>query len=137
MTKKYDVENSTQNYLLYKQLITWSCNGCSTVPLTDYINNPVYQELIDENDYHGERGNERVYLDLRTSAGYISAEGKLERSNSKINLSIQLKNSATKKLRLRVWAYSLGEYLYVLSRQGLTLRYKTYSIAQEDNNFLE
>ena len=97
----------------------------------------MYQELIDENDYHGERSDERVYLDLRASAGYISAEGKLERSNSKINLSIQLKNFATKKLRLRVWAYSLGEYLYVLSRQGLTLRHKTYSIAQEDNNFLE
>ena len=38
---------------------------------------------------------------------------------------------------LRVWAYSLGEYLYVLSRQGLNLRHKTYSIAQEDDDFLE
>ena len=27
--------------------------------------------------------------------------------------------------------------LFVLSRQGLTLRHKTYSIAQEDDDFLE
>ena len=67
----------------------------------------------------------------------MSEEEGLERDDSKINLFIQLKNSATKKLRLRVWVYSLGEYLYVLPRQGLTLRNKTYSIAEEDDHFLE
>lgn len=36
-----------------------------------------------------------------------------------------------------MWAYSLGEYLYALSRQGLTLKHKTYSIAQEEDDFLE
>ena len=62
---------------------------------------------------------------------------KLERNDSKINLSIQLKTVTTKKIRLRTWAYSLGEYLYVLSRQGITLHHKTYSIVQEDDEFLE
>ena len=62
---------------------------------------------------------------------------KLERNDSKINLSIQLKTVTTKKIRLRIWAYSLGEYLYVLSRQGITLHHKTYSIVQEDDEFLE
>ena len=40
--KKYDVSNSTQKYLLYKQSVAWSCNGCSSAALTDYINNPLY-----------------------------------------------------------------------------------------------
>ena len=44
--KKIDVDNLTQNYLVYKQFVTWSCNGSSVAPLTDYINNPIYQELI-------------------------------------------------------------------------------------------
>ena len=137
MKKKYDVDNSTQKYLLYKQFVAWSCNSCSTAPLIDYINNPVYQELIDENYYNSVCSDERVYLDLQASADYTSEEEKLERNNSKINLSIQLKNSAIKKLRLREWAYLLGEYLYVFSWQGLALRHKTYSIGQEDDNFLE
>ena len=46
--KKYDIDNLTQKYLLYKQFVAWSCNGCSTAPLMGYINNPIYQELIDE-----------------------------------------------------------------------------------------
>ena len=62
---------------------------------------------------------------------------KLQRNDSKITLYITLKSVATKRLRLRIWGYSLGEYLYVLASDGLTLRRKTYSIIQEDDGFLE
>ena len=48
-----------------------------------------------------------------------------------------LKKATTKQLRLRVWAHSLGESLYILSRQGLALRHKTYSISQQDDDVLE
>ena len=36
-----------------------------------------------------------------------------------------------------ILGHLLGEYLYVLARDGLTLRHKTYSITQEDCGFLE
>ena len=42
---KYDVTNKTQEHLLYKQFVTWNCNGCSIAPLADYIINPIYQKL--------------------------------------------------------------------------------------------
>ena len=77
----------TQKRLLYKQFVAWTCNGCSTGPLTDYINNPVYQELIDEYEYDCD---ERVYLDLWASWGYMEEAEKLERNDSKINLDILL-----------------------------------------------
>ena len=57
--KKYDKDNLTQKYLLYKQFVVWTCNGCRTAPLTDYINNPVYQELIDEHEYDSDKSNEK------------------------------------------------------------------------------
>ena len=119
--KKYDIDNLTQKYLLYKQFVAWSCNGCSTAPMTDYINSPIYQELIEEEDYFENKSNERIYLDLRASSWYTNKAEKLERNNSKINLHVLLKYAATEKLRLRVWAHSVGEYLYILSRSGLTL----------------
>ena len=128
--KKYDMDNLIQKHLLYKQFIAWTWNGCSTAPLTDYINNPIYQVLIDKDECDSDKSNERVYLDLAASSGYTEEAEKLERNDSEINLTILLKKAATKKLRLRIWTYSLGEYLYVLSRQGLTLRHKIYSISQ-------
>ena len=107
--------------MLYKQFVTWSCNGSSVAPLTDYINNPIYQQLTNEEGYNEVKSDEREYLDLRASSGYLNEAKKLERNDSKINVSIQLKAAATKNLRLKVWAYSIGKYLYILSKNGLTL----------------
>ena len=67
--KKYDIDNLTQKHLLCKQFVACSCNGCSTAPLTDYINNPIHQELIDEDNFFGSKSDERIYLDLRARSG--------------------------------------------------------------------
>ena len=67
------------------------------------------------------------------SSEYTNEAEKLERNDSKINLSILLKAVATRKPRLRVWTYSVGEYL----RNGLTLRNQTNEINHGKKNFLE
>ena len=60
---------------------------------------------------------------------------KLERNYSKLNPTIQLKFAAAKMFRLRIWVYSVGQYLYLLEKDGLTLQHKTNSITSEDNDF--
>ena len=121
----------------YLQFVAWCCNGCSVALLTDYINYPIYQELIEEDKYDTNVSDERIYLDLRAVLGYTNEAEKLQRNDSKIKLGIVLKNAATKMLRLRIWVHSIAEYLHVLSRSRLTLRHKTYSISQQHDNFLE
>ena len=71
-----------------------------------------------------------MYLDLRASSGYTKEAEKLKKNDSKNNLHIQLKATATKKLSFRVWAHSIGEYLYIITKNGLTLRHRTYAINQ-------
>ena len=80
--KKYDVDNLTQRHLLYKQFVAWNCNGSSVAPLTDYMNNPIFQELPDKGKYFDVRSDDRVYLDLRASLGYVKEAEKLERNDS-------------------------------------------------------
>ena len=101
------------------------------------MSNKIYQELIEEDEYFRVRSDERLYLDLRASSGYVKEAEKLERNDSKITLHLMLKRAAMKKLRLRVWAHSLGEYLYILTKNGLTLRHRTYAINQTDEDLLE
>ena len=48
------MDNLTQK--LFKKFVASACDGCSVAPLTDYINNPIYQELVDENQYDGYTG---------------------------------------------------------------------------------
>ena len=122
---------------MYKQFVAGNCNGSSVAPLTDYMNNPINQELPDEDTYFHAANDDRVYLDWRASSGYVKEAEKLERNESKINLQIKLKAAARYKLRVRIWAYSLSEYLYVLSKSGLTSKHRTYAINQSDEDFLE
>ena len=48
---KFDTLNKTQKYLLYKQFVLRNCDGCLIVPITDYVNNPTFQELSLEEKY--------------------------------------------------------------------------------------
>ena len=100
------------------------------------MDNSIFQELPDENTYYSVKSDERVYLDLTASSGYVKEAKKLERNDSKINLQITLKDVADFTLRVRIWAYSLSEYLHV-SKSGLTLKHRTYTINQSDDDFLE
>ena len=79
--------------------MAWSCGGSSVALLSDYMNNPVFQELVSEDEYFDVRSDERIYLDFRASSGYVKEVEKLERNDSKINLHLMLKEAATKKLR--------------------------------------
>ena len=135
--KKYSIDNLTQKHLLYKQFVAWNYNGSSVAPLTEHMDNPIFQELPDEETYYSLKSDEKIYLDLRASSGYVREAEKLERNDSKVNLRITLKEAATFNLRVRIWAYSLSEYLYVLSKSGLTLKPRTSAINQSDDDFLE
>ena len=123
--------------MLYKQFLAWSCNGSSVAPVSNYVDNLIFQELPNQETYFSAKSDERIYLYLRASSWYVKEAEKLERNDSKINLQITLKDTADFNLRVRVWAYSLSEYLYVLSKSGLTLKHRTYTINQTDEDFLE
>ena len=94
MKKKNSIDNLTQKHLLYKQFVAWHCNGSSVAPLVDYMDNPIYRELPNEEEYCSLKSDERVYLDLAASSGYVRETEKLERNDSKINLELTLKEAA-------------------------------------------
>ena len=89
--KRYNIDKLTQKHLLYKQFVAWNCNGSSVAPITDYIGNPIFREFPDEEEYFSLKSNEKIYLDLRATSGYVKEAEKLERNDSKINLQITLK----------------------------------------------
>ena len=100
--KRYNIDNLTQKHLLYKQFVAWNCNGSSVAPLTDYMDNPIFRELPDKEEYFSLKSDEKIYLDLRATSGYVREAEKLERKDSKINLKITLKEAAEFNLRVRI-----------------------------------
>ena len=54
----------------WKQYVGLHCNGYTATPISDYINNLVFQELLLERDYFRKDSDETVDLDLQDSLGY-------------------------------------------------------------------
>ena len=99
-TMKFDTSNDTQKHMLWKQFVAWHCNGYSAAPISDYTNNTVFQELLLEPNYSGNKSIEKVYIDLRDSLGYTNKIEKPSRNDSKLSVTMGLKNALGHKLRL-------------------------------------
>ena len=72
-------------------------------------------------------------IDLRRSKGYTDELESLTRDDSRLTLTIMLKDAAIKKMRLRVTGYLQGKYCYALSSRGLIMQYKNYGITKDKN----
>ena len=117
---------------MYKMFVAYICDGATFAPLTDYKNNPVYQDMTDEYDYRATTKDDRIYIDMRRSKGNYDELEKITRDDSGLVIYIKLRAAATRKLRLRVVGYSQGEYWYAHTNKGYIMAYKNYNISKSD-----
>ena len=92
-------------------------------PIT--LTTPFFQEFLLKPDCFGTKHDKKVYINLRDSLGFTNEIEKPSWNDSKLTVTIKLENAVAHKLRLRVWGYTNGEYLYMLADGGLTFKYKT------------
>ena len=95
------------------------------------MNNPIAQELKKENEYFRDKFDERLYVDLRPSHDYTDKLEKPTRNDSKMTITIEAKTPLVKKMRLRAWGHTSGEYIYLQHNGSLTLKYKTYTLRSQ------
>ena len=119
---------------MYRNFVGWATGqGCTVGPLTQYGNNGIYKELIKcENYYSKTKSQEKLYVDIRRGRGFSNELERIVRNDSSLTLTITLKNTAVKKMRLRVVGYYQGEYIYSMTDLGLLLSYKDYEIVAEN-----
>ena len=120
----YDLEKGDDKYWLYCILAACTCGGYSSAPLTQYINNPIYQELTEEDEFTENERDDRIYVDMRRSKGYTDDLEKINRDDSLLALTINL--------NYRITGWSQGEYWYLLSNRGYIMSYKNYNISKSD-----
>ena len=113
-------------------LVAFNCEGCSSVPFTQYRNNKVYQEMTEGHEFTTNSKDDRILIDMRRSKDYTDELEKLNCDDSGLAIVIALKEAAAKKLRLRVTGFSQAEYWYLLSNKGYIMSYKNYNISRAD-----
>ena len=82
------------------------------------MDNPIFQELPDKETYFSLKSNEKFYFDLRASSGYVKEAERLERNDSEVNLQLTLKDTADFNLKVRIWAYSLSQSIYMFYQRA-------------------
>ena len=113
-------------------LVAYNCEGCSSVPLTQYKNNEIYQEMTEGDEFTTNNRDDRILINMRRSKGYTNELEKLNRDDSGLAVVINFKEVAAKKLRLRVTGFSQTEYWYLLSNKGYIMSYKNYNISKAE-----
>ena len=131
-TIKFNLEDEEDRFVLYNAFVAWVTKGSSIVPESDYLYNEVRQQLPNRNTYFTD-SDEKVYIDIRRSKGYTGEFERVNRDDSDLVVTIDLKNAAAKKMRLYVTGYYQGEYMYMLTKDGLVMNHKEYSIAKIKN----
>ena len=115
-TVKFDLEDLEDQYTLYSAFTAWVTEGSSITPPTDYAYNETCQQLPNQTDYFSD-SDERVYIDIRRSKGYTGKFERVNRDDSDLTITVDLKAAAVKKMRLCVTRYFQGEYMYVLVKR--------------------
>ena len=127
-----DLEKDDDKNILYKMLVTYQWNCCSSAFLTQYKNNPIYQEMTEEDEFTTNEKDDGILIDMRQSKSYTDELEKLNHGNSELAPVINLKKTAAKKLRLRVTGFSQAKYWYILSCKGYIISYKNCNISKAD-----
>ena len=109
-------------------LVLYNCQGCSSAPLTEYKNNEIYQEMKPEEKFTTNERDDRILIDMRRSKGYTDELEKLNCVDSGIAVTVALKKTAAKKMRLRITSFSQAEYWYLLSNKGYIMSSRNYNI---------
>ena len=131
-TIKFNLEDEEDRFVLYNAFVTWVKKGSSIAPESDFLYNEVRQELPTRKNYFT-TSDERVYIDIRRSKGCTGEFERVNRDDSDLIVTVDLKNAAAKKMRLYITGYYQGEYMYMLTKEGLIMNHKEYSIAKIKN----
>ena len=100
----------------------------SMTPITQYINNEIKQDMINEKKYFTDESDEKIFIDIRCRKGYTDELEELSKNDANINLIILLTKVAEKKMRLKVLDYSQAEYWYAITNKGKVFICTNYSI---------
>ena len=129
-TVNFDLEDEEDRYTLYNAFTAWVTDGSSIAPQSNYAYNQIYQELLKRDKYFAD-SDERVYIDIRRSKGFTGEFERVNRNDSDLTITVDLKAAATKKMRLCITGYYQGEYMCMLNKEGLIMNYKEYRVNKQ------
>ena len=73
----------------------------------------------------------KIFINLSRRKGYTNEINKLNRDDSDLTITIQLKAPAEKIMRLHITGYYEGECLYSMTREEFIMNYKECGVNKQ------
>ena len=102
------------------------------MPDSEFLHNKTAQELTKRKDYFT-NSDEKIFIDLRRGKGFTGEFERVNRDDSDLSVVIDLKAAAANKMRIYVTGYYQAEYIYTLTKHGLIMIHKEYSVSKIKN----
>ena len=131
-TVKFDLTDEEDKYNLYNQFRAFVTKTSSILPDSEYLHNKTAQKLVKRKDYFT-NSDEKIYIDLRRGKGFTGEFERVNRDDSELSVVIDLKAAAPNKIRMYVTGYYQAEYIYTLTKNGLIMIHKEYSVSKIKN----
>ena len=131
-TVKFDLTDEEDKYNLYNQFRAFVTKTSSILPDSEYLHNKTAQELVKRSNYFT-NSDEKIYIDLRRGKGFTGEFERVNRDDSELSVVIDLKAAAPHKIRMYVTGYYQAEYIYTLTKNGLIMIHKEYSVSKIKN----
>ena len=97
---KFDASDAYNKFLLYPQFVAWYCKGSSIAPLSDYVHNPIFQELLTRSQYFPNL-DQKIFIDLGGGKDYLNELEKINGGDSDLSITITFKAATMKKILSR------------------------------------
>ena len=81
---------------MYSAFTAWICKWSSIAPLTDYAHNITFQKAVRQQKYFTD-SDANVYFDLRRGKCHTGEFGRVNRDDSDIAITVELKAPTTTK----------------------------------------
>ena len=124
---KFDLADEHDRYILYSAFTAWICKGSSIALLTDFVHNITYQKEVRQEKYFTD-SDEKVYIGLRRGKGHTGEFERVNRDDSDLTITVELKAPKTTKMRMHVIGYYQGEYMHMLGKDGFIMNYTEYTV---------
>ena len=115
--------------LLYNNFLAFMMESCSLNDRTSYLNLQLSEDLPNMTEYFSSKTNYPLYIDLRSSAGYLKMLEPVERDDSNLSIKVKLKAAVPAKTRyiLECHGISKGEYIQMRKNSKEYIAFDDYS----------
>ena len=115
----FNLSKHEDKMLLYNNFLAFMMESCSLNDRTSYLNSQLSEDLPNMTEYFSSKTNYPLYINLRSSAGYLKMLEPVERDHANLLIKVELKAAVPANTRYVLECHGISKGKYIQMRKEL------------------